>query len=106
MSWTNLYQSKMVSAEEAVSQIKSRAPFFLTGNCSVPQTVLSALVDHAPQLQDVEICQALSVGPADHVAPAMEGHLKGNTMVISATIRQTNQNHHRRSQPANAAHPG
>ena len=56
MSWTNLYQSKIVSAEEAVSQIKSRDRVFLTGNCSVPQTVLSALVDHAPQLQDVEIC--------------------------------------------------
>ncbi|HJW90012.1 MAG TPA: acetyl-CoA hydrolase/transferase C-terminal domain-containing protein, partial [Anaerolineales bacterium] len=91
MSWTNLYQSKIVSAEEAVSQIKSRDRVFLTGNCSVPQTVLSALVDHAPQLQDVEICQALSVGPADHVAPEMEGHLKVNTMFISANIRQAVQ---------------
>ena len=91
MSWTNLYQSKIVSAEEAVSQIKSRDRVFLTGNCSVPQTVLSALVDHAPQLQDVEICQALSVGPADHVAPEMEGHLRVNTMFISANIRQAVQ---------------
>jgi acetyl-CoA hydrolase len=50
--------------------------------------VLHALVNHAPQLKDVEICQALTVGSADYVAPEMEGHLRVNTMFISANIRK------------------
>jgi acetyl-CoA hydrolase len=91
MGWTNLYESRIVTAEEAARQIKSGDRAFLTGNCSVPQTVLAALVDYAPELQDVEICQALSIGPADYVSPEMEGHLRVNTMFISANIRRAVQ---------------
>jgi acetyl-CoA hydrolase len=53
--------------------------------------VLAALVDQAPELNGVEICQALSVGPADYVGSEMEGHLRVNTMFISANIRRAVQ---------------
>jgi len=88
MDWHNIYQSKIVSAEEAVRAIKSGNRIFMTGNVSVPKTVLAALVKHAPDLKDVEICQALTIGPADYVDPAMEGHLRVNTMFISDNIRK------------------
>jgi len=88
MDYTKLYQSRTITAEEAVRYIKSHQRIFLSGNCSVPQEVLSALVDFAPQLEDVEICHALTVGPADYVAPDMEGHLRVNTMFISNNIRK------------------
>ncbi|HEX9618364.1 MAG TPA: acetyl-CoA hydrolase/transferase C-terminal domain-containing protein [Anaerolineales bacterium] len=91
MAWNNIYQSRIVTAEEAAQKIKSGDRVFLTGNCSVPQTVLAALVDQAPELHDVEICQALSVGPADYVGQEMEGHLRVNTMFISANIRRAVQ---------------
>ncbi len=89
MDWNSLYQSRIVSPEEAVrAAIKSGNRIFLTGNVSVPQKVLAALVDYAPELHDVEICQALTVGPADYVAPEMEGHLRVNSIFISANIRK------------------
>ena len=91
MDLNKLYQSKIVTAEEAVRKIQSGQRVFLTGNCSTPQTVLAALVKHAPHLKDVEICQALSVGPADYVSPEMENHLRVNTMFISANIRKAVQ---------------
>lgn len=91
MEINRIFQSRIATPEEAVRQIKSGSRIFLTGNCSVPQKVLSALVDYAPQLQNVEICQALSVGPADYVAPTMEGHLRVNSMFISANIRKAVQ---------------
>lgn len=87
-AWDKTYQSRIVSPEEAVRKIKSGNRIFLTGNCSVPQKVLAALVNYAPELQDVEICQALTVGPADYVAPEMLGHLRVNTMFISANVRK------------------
>ncbi len=86
--WNKIYESRLVSPAEAVRHIQSGQRLFLTGNCSVPQKVLAALVDYAPQLENVEICHALTVGPADYVAPAMEGHLRVNTMFISENIRQ------------------
>lgn len=91
MVWNTIYQSRIMTAAEAVRHIQSGQRLFLTGNCSVPQMVLAALVEYAPQLRDVEIAQALTVGPADYVSPEMEGHLRVNTMFISANIRKAVQ---------------
>ena len=88
MDWTNTYKSRVVTPQEAVRAIKSGDRIFLTGNVSVPQKVLAALVDYAPHLTDVEICQALTVGSADYVSPEMEGHLRVNSIFISANIRK------------------
>jgi len=88
MSWTEQYSQKVVSAAEAVKAVKSGDRIFLTGNCSVPSEILSALVDRAQELKDVEICQALTVGSADYVSPEMEGHLRVNTMFISTNTRE------------------
>jgi len=88
MDWTSTYKSRVVTPQEAVQAIKSGNRIFLTGNVSVPQKVLAALVEYAPQLEDVEICQALTVGSADYVSPEMEGHLRVNSIFISANIRK------------------
>lgn len=88
MDHDKLYKSRIVSPEEAVRKIKSGQRIFLTGNCSVPQIVLSALVDYAPKLSNVEICQALTVGPADYVSKEMDGHLRVNTIFISGNVRE------------------
>jgi acetyl-CoA hydrolase len=91
MDWNSIYQSRVTTAEKAVQAIKSGNRIFMTGNVSVPQTLLAALVMYAPNLKDVQICQALSVGPADYVKPEMEGHLRVNAMFISANIRKAVQ---------------
>lgn len=88
MSWQSIYQSRVTTADEAVKAIQSGHRVFLTGNVSVPKMILAALVRRAPELHDVEICQALTVGPADYVAPEMQGHLRVNTMFISANVRK------------------
>jgi len=88
MSVMDIFREKSVSAEEAVKVIKSGQRVFLTGNCSVPQAVMKALVGRAPALQDVEIVQVLTVGDADYVAPEMDGHLRVNTLFVSDNIRK------------------
>jgi len=91
MDWTSTYQSRIVSPQEAVRAIKSGNRVFLTGNVSVPQKVLAALVEYAPNLENVEICQALTIGSADYVGSSMEGHLRVNTMFVSANVRKAVQ---------------
>jgi acetyl-CoA hydrolase len=88
MAWNDVYESKIIHADLAVRNIKSGQRLFLTGNCSVPQKLLAALVDYAPNLQNVEICQALTIGPADYVKPEMAGHLRVNSMFISPNTRK------------------
>ena len=85
--WTSIIQQRTTTAEEAVRSIRPGQRCFLTGNCSVPQTVIKALVDHAPGVHDVEIVQVLTVGAADYVKPGMEEHLRVNTLFISDNVR-------------------
>ncbi len=87
MTWTEQFPDRVKTAEEAVKAIESGHRVFLTGNCSVPQKLLSALVERAPDLRDVEIVQVLTVGPAPHADPSMEGHLRVNTLFISSNVR-------------------
>jgi len=91
MDWTSQYQSRVMTAEEAVKSVRSGMRIFMTGNVSVPQKLLAALCQYAPNLKDVEICQALSIGPSDYVDPAMWGHLRVNTLFISANVRKAVQ---------------
>ncbi len=86
-NWSKLYDSKVLTADQAVASIQSGHRVFLTGNCSVPRTIMEALVRRAPKLDDVEICQVLTVGSADYVSPEMAGHLRVNTLFISDNVR-------------------
>ena len=91
MGWAEQYKEKIVTAAQAAQVVESGHRIFLTGNCSVPRTILAALVERAQDLQQVEICQALTIGPADYVAPDMKGHLRVNTMFISHNTRKAVQ---------------
>ncbi len=91
MSWQSIYQSKVTSAQKAIRAIKSGDRVFLTGNCSIPKVLLGALVDCAPELENVEITHALTLGSSDYVAQGMEDHVRVNTMFIGANVRKAVQ---------------
>lgn len=87
--WQSLYAEKVTSAEKAVTAaVHSGDRVFLTGNCSVPRILTDALVAHAPNLDNVEIAQTLTVGPAPWNAPEMQGHLRANVMFIGHNSRE------------------
>ncbi|MFN2144688.1 MAG: acetyl-CoA hydrolase/transferase family protein [Anaerolineales bacterium] len=88
MEWISKYQNRVVTAEEAVTQIKDNYRLFMTGNVSVPIKLLAALVDYAPNIKDVEIVQALTIGAQDYSAPEMAGHLRINTIFIDGNVRK------------------
>jgi 4-hydroxybutyrate CoA-transferase len=90
-SWQSVYQSRVTTAEDAMKVVKSGQRVFLTGNVSIPKTLLGALVKRAPELENVEICHALTIGSADYVAPELEGHLRVNTLFIGGNVRKAVQ---------------
>ena len=87
MSWISKYTSRVVTAENAVQKIQSNQRLFLTGNVSVPHKLLEALVEYAPNLENVEIIQALTIGAQDYASPEMKGHLRINTIFVSENVR-------------------
>jgi acetyl-CoA hydrolase len=89
MSWRATYRERVVTAEEAVTAtVGSGCRVFMTGNCSVPTSLVDALVAAASELSDVELAQVLTVGPAPWVAPELEGHLHTNSMFLGSNVRQ------------------
>ena len=83
------YQKK-VRVHQLLSHptVRSNSRVFLTGNCSVPKELVSALVDYAPQVTGVEVAQTLSVSPATWAMPDLDGHLRSNVMFIGHNMRQ------------------
>jgi 4-hydroxybutyrate CoA-transferase len=91
MSWQAIYRGKITTPDAAIRAIKSGHRVFLTGNASIPKVLLKALVDYAPEIEDVEICHALTLGSSDYVAEGMEDHIRVNTMFIGANVRRAVQ---------------
>jgi len=88
MPWRAQYQARITTADKAIAVVESSQRIFLSGNASMPQVLTAALVKRAPALRNVEICQALTIGSADYVAPGMEQHLRVNSLFISANVRK------------------
>ena len=88
MSYAILQTKGLTCAEEAVKEIRSGMRVFLTGNCSVPQVALAALVARTPALENVEVIQVLSIGDTAYVSEEMAGHLRVNTLFISDNVRE------------------
>lgn len=88
MSWMESFRRKSVTPDEAVRRIRSGQRVFVTGNCSVPEKLLDALVERASELSDVELVQVLTFGRAPQVAPELGGHLRVNTLFISDNVRK------------------
>jgi acetyl-CoA hydrolase len=87
--WIPTYNERRRRAREAVETIQSGSRVFLSGNCSVPQTLLAALCERAPNLTNVEIAQVLTLGDTScYVNPALADNLRVNTLFVSGNVRE------------------
>jgi acyl-CoA hydrolase len=79
---------RIVSAQEAVSGIKSGQQIFMQGSAATPSVLLDALVARAPELQDVKIVHMHIEGPAPHLRPEMAGHFCHRALFMGANARK------------------
>jgi len=83
-----LYRTRITSADRAVEAVLPGMRVFMTGNCSVPQTLLASLVRRAPAFTPpIEIAHLFTLGSADYVAPGLERFIRVNTLFIGANVR-------------------
>ncbi len=78
---------RIVSAQEAVSGIKSGQQIFMQGSAATPSVLLDALVARAPELEDVKIVHMHIEGPAPHLRPEMAGHFCHRALFMGANAR-------------------
>ena len=82
---------KAVSAEEAVSVIRSGQRVFIHSVAAAPQRLIAAMTARAPELRDVEIVSIHTEGPAPYAAPGMEKSFRANVFFIGANSREAVQ---------------
>lgn len=86
--WMSNYKSKLMTAEQAMSFIKSDSKMFIHPGCAIPVHLVEALVKRKSELKNVEIYHILTVGPAPYVAADMEGSFHHTALFIGANVRE------------------
>ncbi len=87
MSWMKIYRERLCSPEEAVKKVRSGQRVYLGSGCAAPHVLIDALVQRAPELEDVEIIHHLTLGTAPYVGPEMRGHFRCNDCFVGANTR-------------------
>ena len=82
IDWREIYAHKLVSADEAVSHIRSGDQIGFGCYLAEAPALVAALVRRAPLLKDVEIRHPMSPGPGGYVQPGMESHFHHTTFYI------------------------
>lgn len=76
------------TAQEAVSKIKSGDRVFIHGMAASPQKLVSAMVDRASELRDVEIVHLHTEGEAKYALPEHRESFFVNNLFIGSNVRQ------------------
>jgi len=88
MTWVDEYKKKLVSAEEAVSDIKSGQRVYISGNAATPYTFVKSLADRKDELKDVELVHVLLLGDDPFSRPEMQGHFRHNSLFVGPADRK------------------
>jgi len=78
---------RIVTAAEAVADIRSGDQLYLQCAASTPSVLLDALVARAPELSDVSVIHLHCEGPGPHLAPEMAGHFRHKALFIGPNAR-------------------
>jgi len=87
MSWQVEYRKKIRTPQEALLYVQSGMRVYIQPGCAEPETLVEALMERAPHVEDVEIVHMLTMGTAPYVAPEMAGHFRHNAMFIGGNVR-------------------
>ena len=88
MSWVDDYKKKLVTAEDAVSVIKSSDRIYISGNAATPYALMNALASRKDELEDVELTHVLLLGEDPLSRPEMEGHFRHNSLFVGPADRK------------------
>lgn len=87
MEWKALYESKKMTAEEAVKHIKSGDRVVVGHAVGEPSYLLDAMVANAEAYENVEIVHMVAMGKCEYCKPGMEKHFHHNTPFVGGTSR-------------------
>jgi acyl-CoA hydrolase/ribosomal protein S18 acetylase RimI-like enzyme len=87
-AWRSIYNSRLMSAESAVSPIRSGQCVFVGSNGAEPQTLVEALTARNDTLADMEIVHILTLGVAPYSDARFTDQFRHNAFFIGANVRE------------------
>jgi len=84
----NLYNNKVVPADEAVKQLKSGDNIIIQPGCAAPMELIRAMVDRKDELENVSVYHILIVGDLPYTEPGMEKHFQHKAFFIGGNTRE------------------
>ncbi|MEG1255606.1 acetyl-CoA hydrolase/transferase C-terminal domain-containing protein [Clostridium sp.] len=88
MSIKEEYKSKLVTAEKAVTYIKSGDRVVLQHAAGEPIAIVDAMVKNKNSYDNVEIVHLVALGKGEYTKPEMEGHFIHNSIFVGGSTRQ------------------
>src|SRR5512142_3108382 len=79
--------SRVVTAEEAVSVIKSGSRVFIHSVAAAPRRLIEAMTARAPELRVVEMVHLHTEGDAPYAAPGLEKSFRVNALFVGQNVR-------------------
>ncbi len=89
MNWKSIYESRTMTAEEALRKVPANCRMFLGHAMSEPAYLVDYMCDHKEWFTNVEICHMGSSGKHRYcIEEGMEGHLRHNSFFASVPSRK------------------
>jgi acetyl-CoA hydrolase len=87
MSWIDIYRSRVTTAQEAVKSINSGDRVWVHPGCNTPTQLIDAMVERAPELENVEVAHILTLAKAPYAEPGMEAHFRHRALFTGSNVR-------------------
>lgn len=87
MTWQEIYQSKLTTADEAIKLIHDNDKIVVGFGCGEPLHIERALESHYKEYNNVEIINMLTLVESPWSADELKGHIKLNTLFASKSTR-------------------
>ena len=88
MTWSEEYQSKRMSAAQALEAVSSGSRVWIQSGCGTPSVLVDALVARGHELRNVEIVHLKNLGSADYTRPEFAGHFRHRALFLGENVRQ------------------
>ena len=88
MNWLDYYRAHTVTAEEAVTYIKSGDRVSIGHACGEPSHLVDAMVTNAEQYENVELIHMVAMGKCEYCRPGMEKHFRHNAIFVGGSTRE------------------
>lgn len=87
-NWRDKYQNKIVTADQAVKNVKSGDRVVFGHACGEPEALVEALVNRGSELQDVEIVHMVAMGPGKYSQPEYAANFHHNGLFMGGPTRK------------------